>query len=109
MFPVNSSLHHGVSLLSVGFHRSGSPPSPILRRRYAILSRIPVAYDFAFRLPRFPLLFRALACALPVGSEAVRTGQGHFAAGVPHSGFLNADNSGLLRFPVSPSHAYAML
>lgn len=109
MFPVNSSLHHGVSLLSTGSHRSGSPPSPILRRRYAILRRIPVAYDFAFRLPRFPPSFRALACALRVGPEAARRGQGHFAAGNPHSGFLNADNSGLLRFPAGPSHTYAVL
>ena len=109
MFPVNSSLHHGVSLLSVGFHRSGSPPSPILRRRYAILRRTPVAYGFVFRLPRFPPSFRALACALPVGPEAVPRGQGHFAAGIPHSGSSCADNAGLLRFPAGPSHTYAVL
>lgn len=65
MFPVNSSLHHGVSLLSAGSHRSGSPPSPILRRRYAILNCIPVAYGFAARLPRFPPSLRAFARALP--------------------------------------------
>ncbi len=109
MFPLSSSLHHGVSLLSTGSHRPGSPPSPILRRRYAILSRTPVAYDFAFRLPRFPPSFRALACALPVKPEAVRQGQGRFDAGDPHSGFLHADNSGLLRFPAGPSHTYAVL
>ena len=107
-FP-STVLFHGVSLLSTGFHRSGSPPSPILRRRYAILHCTPVAYDFAARFPRFPPSLRALACALPSGPEAVRSGQGHFAAGVPHSGFLHADNAGLLRFPAGPSHTYAVL
>jgi hypothetical protein len=75
-----------VSLLSAGSLRSGSPTSPILRRRYAILLCILVAYGFASSsrasLPRFVYRSRA-----PVGPEAVLSGQGHFDAGVPHSGF----------------------
>jgi len=63
-FP-STVLFHGVSLFSSGSHRSGSPPSPILRRRYAILHCMPVAYGFAARLPRFPPWLRAFACALP--------------------------------------------
>jgi hypothetical protein len=65
-FP-STVLFHGVSLFSSGSHRSGSPPSPILRRRYAILHCMPVAYGFAARLPRFPPSLRAFACALPSG------------------------------------------
>ncbi len=75
-----------VSLLSNGSLRAGSPPSPILRRRYAILHCIPVAYGFAsgFRasLPCFVFPLRA-----PGRPEAVFSGQGHFHAGFPHSGF----------------------
>jgi|HubBroStandDraft_6_1064221.scaffolds.fasta_scaffold377036_1 hypothetical protein len=85
MFP-STALFYGVSLLSNGSHRSGSPPSPILRRRYAILHCMPVTYDFAsgFRafLPCFVPRLRA-----PVRPEAVFPGQGHFHAGFPHSGF----------------------
>ena len=75
-----------VSLLSAGSLRSGSPTSLILRRRYAILHCIPVAYGFASSfhasLTRFVYRLRA-----PVRPEAVFSGQGHFDAGVPHSGF----------------------
>ena len=75
-----------VSLLSTGSLRSGSPTSPILRRRYAILHCMPVAYGFASgfhaSLSRFVYRLRA-----PVRPEAVFSGQGHFDAGVPHSGF----------------------
>ena len=84
-FP-STALFYGVSLLSNGSHRSGSPPSPLLRRRYAILHCMPVTYDFAsgFRasLPCFVPRLRA-----PVRPEAVFPGQGHFHAGFPHSGF----------------------
>ena len=62
-FP-STVLFPGVSLFSSGSHRSGSPPSQILRRRYAILNCIPVAYGFASRLPRLHG-FRAFAYALP--------------------------------------------
>ena len=94
-----------VSLLSTGSHRSGSPASPILRRRYAILHCIPVAYGFAsssrVSLSRFVYRLRA-----PVRPEEVFSG---FDAGVPHSGFSHADRTGLLRFLGSPSHTSAML
>src|ERR1700679_155045 len=106
-FP-STVLFYGVSLLSAGSHRSGSPASPILRRRYAILHCTPVAYGFAssFRasLTRFVDRLRA-----PVRPEVVFSGQGHFDAGVPHSGFSRTDNTGLLRFLGSPSHTSAML
>ena len=84
-FP-STALFHDVSLFSSGSHRSGSPPSPILRRRYAILLCVPVTYGFAsgFRatLTRFVDRLRA-----PVRPEAVFSGRGHFDAGFPHSGF----------------------
>jgi len=105
MFPVNSSLHHGVSLLSTGSHRSGSPPSPILRRRYAILNRIPVAYDFAFRLPRFPPSFRALACALPSDRRRSERARGTSLPATPIPAFstrTTQDFSGSLPVPPTP-------
>ena len=85
-FP-STVLFPGVSLFSSGSHRSGSPPSQILRRRCAILDCTLVAYDFAFRLPPLPSLISCSRSRAPVGPEVVLSGQGHFAAGVPHSGF----------------------
>lgn len=104
MFPVNSSLHHGVSLLSAGSHRSGSPPSPILSEtlRHPALHTGPLWFRCpAPALPSFALCSRSRA---PVRPEAVFSGQGHFVAGVPYSGFptrTTQDFSGSL--PVHPT------
>ncbi len=106
MFP-STALSHGASLLSSGSHRSGSPPSPILRRRYAILNCIPVAYGFASRLPRLHG-FRAFAYALPSDWRRSFPGQGQFRCRLPHSGFPTRTTQGLLRFPADPFHTSAV-
>ena len=108
MFPVNSSLSWRLPSLrrvpSVRFP-AFADTTETLRHPALHTGRLWFRCP-APALPSFASCFRSRA---PAGPEVVRSGQGHFAAGVPHSGSSRADNAGLLRFPAGPSHTYAVL